>query len=353
VAPLDRRVLTVVLATAFALSPGAALQAAAATVATDDTYSVAEDVTLTEAAPGVLANDDPASPPPTAPPSPPAAKCITAVDTSGLNGTLASGTVAADGSFSFTPTANWNGQTSFTYGLATDPGGGPCPELAESTAIVTITVQPVNDAPTATGDTYTVRSDRTLNIAAPGILANDGDVDVDSLTALQASAAAHGKLTLAASGAFSYTPNAGYVGPDAFTYRASDGSLSSPIRAVVLTVTAPPATPTPPPAPTITPTEAPVTTPEPTLEPTLSPEPSIEPSASPGASASASPTATPLSPLASSAPTSGGTQSGDTAWIPLLAGVALVLLIGVGAGVFYARRRAEVALEDEEPTGPG
>ena len=58
---------------------------------------------------------------------------------------------------------------------------------------------------------------------------------------------AHGVLTLNANGAFSYLPSPGYSGPDAFSYAARDGALSSTLVTVSLTVTAPP--PPPPPGP--------------------------------------------------------------------------------------------------------
>jgi hypothetical protein len=84
-------------------------------------------------------------------------------------------------------------------------------------------------------------------VTAPGLLINDTDIDSVGLTALLGSAPAHGALTLNANGAFSYLPSPGYSGPDAFSYAASDGALSSPLVTVVLTVTAAP--PPPPPGP--------------------------------------------------------------------------------------------------------
>ncbi len=48
----------------------------------------------------------------------------------------------------------------------------------------------------------------------------------------------HGTLTLNADGSFSYTPAANFNGSDSFTYRASDGTLTSNVATVTLTVTA-------------------------------------------------------------------------------------------------------------------
>ena len=65
----------------------------------------------------------------------------------------------------------------------------------------------------------------TRDIGAPGVLANDTDIDspAASLTATVLVPPAHGQLSLLASGAFTYTPAAGYIGADSFVYRASDG----------------------------------------------------------------------------------------------------------------------------------
>jgi VCBS repeat-containing protein len=75
-------------------------------------------------------------------------------------------------------------------------------------------------------------------VAAPGVLGNDTDPDADPLTAVLVSGPGHGTLTLNANGSFGYTPNADYAGTDAFSYRASDGALTSNPATVTLTVTA-------------------------------------------------------------------------------------------------------------------
>ena len=76
--------------------------------------------------------------------------------------------------------------------------------------------------------------------AAPGVLANDTDANGDPLTAVLNANVTHGSLTLNANGGFTYTPTAGYSGPDSFTYHANDGSADSNMVTVSLTVSAPP-----------------------------------------------------------------------------------------------------------------
>jgi large repetitive protein len=70
------------------------------------------------------------------------------------------------------------------------------------------------------------------------VLGNDSDPNGDGLTAQLVSGPAHGNLTLNPDGSFSYTPELDFNGSDSFTYRASDGSLTSDSATVTLTVTA-------------------------------------------------------------------------------------------------------------------
>ncbi|MEX2188277.1 MAG: Ig-like domain-containing protein [Pirellulales bacterium] len=80
------------------------------------------------------------------------------------------------------------------------------------------------------------------DVAGPvtdGVLLNDVDPDGDFLTAALVSPPAHGTLEFSADGGFVYTPNAGFVGADAFTYRASDGTRQSAVATVVINVTPP------------------------------------------------------------------------------------------------------------------
>ena len=75
--------------------------------------------------------------------------------------------------------------------------------------------------------------------AASGVLANDSDPAAYPLTASLVGRPAHGSLTCNADGSFTYTPAANYLGPDTFTYRASDGERLSERRTVTLTSPAP------------------------------------------------------------------------------------------------------------------
>jgi VCBS repeat-containing protein len=190
-----------------------------APTADDDSYSTSEDTALTvPAAQGVLGNDSDVD-----------GDALTAVLVGGpAHGSL---TLNADGSFTYTPAADYNGPDSFTY-RANDG------TASSNTATVTLTTTPVNDPPTAVGNSYSTSEDTALTVpAAQGVLGNDSDVDGDALTAVLVGGPAHGSLTLNADGSFTYTPAADYNGPDSFTYRANDGTASSNTATVTLTIT--------------------------------------------------------------------------------------------------------------------
>ena len=89
---------------------------------------------------------------------------------------------------------------------------------------------------------------RVTRVVPAGLLANDSDPDpgqTATLTAELVSPPTRGAITLNANGTFTYTPNAGYSGPDSFTYLARDttGRASAPATVNLTVVTGPNATP--------------------------------------------------------------------------------------------------------------
>ncbi|MGZ8217517.1 Ig-like domain-containing protein [Methylomagnum sp.] len=190
--------------------------------AVEDSHVAEEDTTLTVAAPGVLGNDtDPQNDP------------LTAVLVSDVaHGTLA---LNGDGSFIYTPAPNYHGADSFTY-KARDGG-----QHDSGVTTVAITVNPANDPPTAANDgPYTATAGVVLSVPAPGLLVNDSDIDQDTLTTQgSGQTPAHGSATVNADGSFSYSPTAGYVGPDSFAYQACDPANACATATVNLNVRAP------------------------------------------------------------------------------------------------------------------
>jgi uncharacterized repeat protein (TIGR01451 family) len=187
-------------------------------IAFADAYTTIEDTVLVVAAPGVLANDRDAD----------GDTLIAVLVDNVTNGTLA---LASDGSFTYTPSLDFFGQDSFTY-KAFD--GGHYSEVVT----VTITVTPVNDAPMAVADAYTtVEETQLVVLAAEGVLANDSDADLDTMTAVLVDNVTNGTLALAPDGSFTYTPGLDFFGQDGFTYKAFDGGLYSEVVTVTITIT--------------------------------------------------------------------------------------------------------------------
>ncbi|WP_254721922.1 beta strand repeat-containing protein [Kovacikia minuta] len=142
-------------------------------------------------------------------------------------------TLNADGSFNYTPAANFNGSDTFTY-IAKDSSGA-----SSGTATVTLTVNPVNDAPIANPEEYRVATNVPLSVnAASGVLANDTDVDgtLPNAVAGTITTAQGGTVTLNADGSFTYNPTTDFNGTDTFTYEATDGTLTSNLATVTLSI---------------------------------------------------------------------------------------------------------------------
>ena len=103
---------------------------------------------------------------------------------------------------------------------------------------VTLQEGPINHAPVATDDSYSIDEDTALIIGLPGVLANDSDGDDDALSASLVSGPAHGGLAFNADGSFTYNPDADYAGADSFTYKVTDGAGHVTSATVNLTVVA-------------------------------------------------------------------------------------------------------------------
>ena len=189
-------------------------------VATADSYGTVEDTAFTVGVPGVLGND-----------SDPEGDALTAVFDSGpLHGTL---TLNADGSFAYTPDADWNGTDSFSY--AAYDGIVYSPPVT-----VTITVDPAPDPPVAVDDT--AGTDEQTAVVVP-VLANDTDPDGDPLTVDSVSFLGTTGTVTTDGTTVTYDPNgmfswlaAGQVAVDSFTYTMTDGTGSSATATVQVTV---------------------------------------------------------------------------------------------------------------------
>lgn len=108
--------------------------------------------------------------------------------------------------------------------------------LADATAALTI----VNDEPiVAVADAYATAYVTPLQVPAPGVLANDNANGQPGLTAVLIAPPAHGSLTLAADGGFTYTPAVDFAGIDTFTYRSDTAVGTGNVVSVAISVAEP------------------------------------------------------------------------------------------------------------------
>ena len=161
----------------------------------------------------------------------------TAVDNTEVTVTDANITVTADGDY--TLTGNFEtlavGETAtvtFDY-IATDNSGAV--NAASDAATVTLTVTGTNDAPVANNDTGLVNENASATI---DVLANDTDVDGDTLTVTQATAT-NGTVSVSADGTLDYQGNQDFNGTDIITYTVSDGNGGEDTATVDINDTAP------------------------------------------------------------------------------------------------------------------
>ena len=183
-----------------------------APVAVAQTVNVAEDTQLNDTLVGTDVDSD---------------SLIYALASNTVNGQLTL-TDAAKGAYSYSPNADFSGSDSFTFTV----NDGVESSTAASVSIV---IAAVNDAPVAVAQTINMAEDAQLNDTLVGT-----DVDSDSLIYALASNTVNGQLTLtdAATGAFSYSPNADFNGSDSFTFTVNDGVESSTAASVSIVIAA-------------------------------------------------------------------------------------------------------------------
>jgi hypothetical protein len=125
----------------------------------------------------------------------------------------------------YTPSVNFFGSDSFTYTISDGHGG-------TATGTVNVTVDPVDDAPTAGDGAVILNEDTQIEIT---LFASD--VDTTTLDFVLVSGPANATLSAIVNGKVIYTPDPNYSGSDCFTFMASDGTANSNVGAVSITVT--------------------------------------------------------------------------------------------------------------------
>ncbi|MGQ4647525.1 Ig-like domain-containing protein [Lyngbya aestuarii] len=158
-----------------------------------------------------------------------------------ISGNPANGSVTVDsvsGLITYTPNAGFIGTDSFSYTVEDNEG-----ELSNpATVNLTVEEPPANQVPIANNDTATLTTNSSVEI---NVLSNDTDSDgnVNASSVAISGNPANGSVTVdSVSGLITYTPNAGFIGTDSFSYTVEDneGELSNPAT-VNLTVEEPPA----------------------------------------------------------------------------------------------------------------
>ncbi|MEO1203653.1 MAG: DUF2341 domain-containing protein, partial [Pseudomonadota bacterium] len=181
-----------------------------ATVATDDIVEVvaAGDVIIPVLANDMVAGDG--------------SPRISAVSVPGYGAV----NVLPDQTIRYVPQPGFVGIDSFNYTISGEAG-------TSATATVTVKVVASNSEPLAVSDTFTIEVGTTAILA---ILSNDSDSDGGPLQVVGFTMPNHGALVFNPDNTFTYTPDAGYQGPDQFSYTIRDGQGASAAASVTLDV---------------------------------------------------------------------------------------------------------------------
>ena len=212
----------------FARTVGAAtdigafeLQTNCPPAAANDSYTTAEDIQLTVSAAGVLGNDTDGE----------GSALTTTLVTGPSNGSL---TLNPDGSFKYTPEANFNGSDSFTY-KANDGS------LDSNVATVNLSVTAVNDEPVNSYSPVSVNEDSSSVLSAGnGNLISVSDVDAGTnpvqVTITLPSSGATGVLTLSTTAGLSFVAGDG-TGDSAMSFSGTLAAVNAALNGATFTPT--------------------------------------------------------------------------------------------------------------------
>ncbi|MDH5925794.1 tandem-95 repeat protein [Vibrio lentus] len=173
-------------------------------VAGSTTYSVDEDSVITISDAQLLANSSDIE----------GDVSVSDVSYSGADGIF---TDNGDGTYSFAPNENFNGNVSLDVIVADEEGA-----TAETTAGIEVIA--VNDAPVSGDLAYSVDEDGSITLSQEQLLAQASDVDGDVLTAANLSAGDNATVTANDDGSFTITPDADFNGDIDLSFDLSDGT---------------------------------------------------------------------------------------------------------------------------------
>ncbi len=134
-----------------------------------------------------------------------------------------------DGTYALTPRENYTGELNFTY-TVTD---GRLHSV--ETANLAVDFLPVNDAPIAGSDAFTINEDTSLTVGLAELLDNDSDVEGETLAVTGVLDPVNGTVAIEG-GAVRFTPRADYFGNAGFSYTVADGAGGVSTGLVAITV---------------------------------------------------------------------------------------------------------------------
>jgi hypothetical protein len=184
-----------------------------------DAYATTAGVPLAIEAPGLIANDL----------DPDGDAIVVTSFTPPSNGTLTR--IVTTGAFTYEPDPDFTGSDAFTYRIRDALGN-----LSEPVEVGIDVLPDPNRGPLAVPDFYATFVGVPLEVEAPGLEANDLDLDGDDIVVTSFTPPANGTLTrIVTTGAFTYEPDPGFTGSDAFTYRIRDAlsNLSDPVEVTI------------------------------------------------------------------------------------------------------------------------
>ncbi|HHF0534635.1 TPA: tandem-95 repeat protein [Vibrio alginolyticus] len=173
-------------------------------IAGTTSYTIDEDEVITISAEQLLANSSDIE----------GEVALDSVSYSGSEGIF---TDNGDGTFSFAPNQNFNGEVNLDVVVVDEDG-------ATASTTANIDVLPINDAPVSGNLAYNVDEDNTITLSQEQLLSQASDVDGDDLVAENLLVDGNATVTVNDDGSFTITPDANFNGDIDITFDISDGS---------------------------------------------------------------------------------------------------------------------------------
>ncbi|MCB9185743.1 MAG: tandem-95 repeat protein [Flavobacteriales bacterium] len=139
----------------------------------------------------------------------------------------------ANGSYTYTPNAGFEGEDEFVYSVCDDGIPSLCDQATVYIEVIPITSG--NEPPIANADVAQTMEDVPVS---GNILVNDDDPDGDNiiLNTTPITGPSNGSVTIQSNGDFTYTPNPGFIGTDTYIYSICDDAVPSLCDTAIVTI---------------------------------------------------------------------------------------------------------------------